>query len=196
MAQVKYYDTGSSQWLAAVNGGPGLQGIRGTQGLSGLQGTQGLSGLQGTQGTQGLQGIQGTNAAATNTAVVGLLEAGNYVAAATSGTLAINITTSTVWYYTVASTSSFVLNFTSTASINSLLAIGQSVSVAVLNTTGAATTSYPTAFQVDSASVTPKWQNGSTPSAGSVSSIDAYTFTILKTANSTYTVLASQTKFA
>lgn len=67
MAQVKYYDTGSSQWLAAVNGGPGLQGVQGLQGLQGFgyaqlqgtQGTQGLQGLQGPQGTQGLQGIYG-----------------------------------------------------------------------------------------------------------------------------------------
>ena len=61
MAQVKYYDTGSSQWLAAVNGGPGLQGVQGLQGLQGfgyaqLQGTQGTQGLQGLQGTQGIQG--------------------------------------------------------------------------------------------------------------------------------------------
>jgi hypothetical protein len=55
---------------------------------------------------------------------------------------------------------------------------------------------YPTAFQVDGTSVTPKWQGGIAPSAGSANSIDSYTFTIIKTASATYTVLASQVKFA
>jgi hypothetical protein len=54
MAQVKYYDTGSGQWIAAANGGPGSQGIQGTQGLTGTQGTQGLQGTQGATGTSAL----------------------------------------------------------------------------------------------------------------------------------------------
>lgn len=52
------------------------------------------------------------------------------------------------------------------------------------------------AFQIDGASVTPKWQNGTTPTTGSNGAIDVYTYTIVKTASATYTVLASFTKFA
>ena len=52
------------------------------------------------------------------------------------------------------------------------------------------------AFQIDGASVTPKWQNGITPTTGSNGAIDVYTYTIVKTASATYTVLASFTKFA
>jgi hypothetical protein len=44
--------------------------------------------------------------------------------------------------------------------------------------------------------VTPVWQGGSAPAAGNVSSIDVYTYTVIKTAAATFTVLASQTQFA
>jgi hypothetical protein len=64
-----------------------------------------------------------------------------------------------------------------------------------LNTNGT-TAYYPNVIQVDGSSVTPKWQGGTAPTAGNASSIDAYVFTIIKTASATFTVLASQTKFA
>jgi hypothetical protein len=76
-----------------------------------------------------------------------------------------------------------------------LMADGQSITVAFLVTNGS--TAYkPTVFQVDGSAVTPKWQGGNAPAAGSANSIDIYTFTIIKTASATYTVLASQVKFA
>jgi hypothetical protein len=63
-----------------------------------------------------------------------------------------------------------------------------------MNTNGT-TAYYPTAITVDGASVTPKWQGGSTPSSGNTSAIDVYTYTIIKTGSAAFTVLASQTKF-
>jgi len=62
MSQVKYYDTGSSQWVAAIVGAQGAQGTAGfvgSNGANGAQGFQGVQGLQGIQGPTGLQGIQG-----------------------------------------------------------------------------------------------------------------------------------------
>jgi len=50
--------------------------------------------------------------------------------------------------------------------------------------------------QVDGSSVTPKYQGGTAWTAGNASSIDVYTYTIIKTGNAAFTVLASQTKFA
>jgi hypothetical protein len=41
MSQLKYYDTGTSQWLPAV---VGVQGTTGIQGIQGLQGAQGATG--------------------------------------------------------------------------------------------------------------------------------------------------------
>ena len=73
------------------------------------------------------------------------------------------------------------------------MAVGDSLTVVWLNTNGA-TAYYPSAFQVDGSSVTPKVPAAIT--AGNASSIDAYSFTIIKTASATFTVLETQTKFA
>jgi hypothetical protein len=70
---------------------------------------------------------------------------------------------------------------------------GDSLTVVWLNTNGA-TAYYPSAFQVDGSSVTPKVPAAIT--AGNASAIDAYSFTIIKTASATFTVLETQTKFA
>ena len=67
--------------------------------------------------------------------------------------------------------------------------------VAFLNTNGS-TAYYNSAITIDGASVTPKWINGATPSSGYANSVDTYTYTIIKTASATYTVLATLAKFA
>jgi len=77
-----------------------------------------------------------------------------------------------------------------------MLATGDSITVVFLATNGS-TAYYPTAYQIDGVAVTPKWQGGTAPTAGNASSIDAYSLTIIKTASTpTYTIIASQTKFA
>jgi hypothetical protein len=62
--------------------------------------------------------------------------------------------------------------------------------------TNTGTAYYPTGFTIDGSAVTPKWLGGTAPSSGNINSVDAYVYTIIKTAASTYTVLASQNKFA
>ena len=81
------------------------------------------------------------------------------------------------------------------ATLDSILSVGQSYTVALLMQQGS-TAYYLDAYQVDGSAVTPKWQGGSAPSGGNASGIDVYTFTIIKTAANTFTVLASQTQFA
>jgi hypothetical protein len=105
--------------------------------------------------------------------------------------------TQSILYYTSNATANSTINFrgNSTTTLNSMMATGQSLSVVFLNTNGA-TAYYLTAFTIDGTSVTPKWQGGTAPTSGNASAIDAYVFTIIKTASATYTVLASQTKFA
>jgi len=107
------------------------------------------------------------------------------------------VTNSTVQYITANSTANGTLNITSTAGqqLNTLLSVNQSITCVLLITNGA-TAYYPTAYQIDGSAVTPKWSGGVAPSFGNASSIDGYTFTIIKTANATFTVLAAQTKFA
>jgi hypothetical protein len=62
--------------------------------------------------------------------------------------------------------------------------------------TQGATAYYNATVEIDGSSVTPVWQGGSAPTAGNVTSIDVYTYTAIKTAASTFTVLAAQTQFA
>jgi hypothetical protein len=50
--------------------------------------------------------------------------------------------------------------------------------------------------QIDGSTVTPKWQGGSAPTGGNANSADTYTYTAIKTAANTFTVLAAQTQFA
>ena len=133
----------------------------------------------------------------TNYAVTGLLETAYIAGSAIASSQNIDIATSTSWWFTTSATANFTLNFrgNSLTTLNSILATGQTVTVVVANTNGS-TGYYPTAFTIDGSSVSPKWQGGTAPSTGDASAIDAYVFTILKTASATYTVIASATKFA
>ena len=72
---------------------------------------------------------------------------------------------------------------------------GESITVAHIVKQGG-TAYYNSAVQVDGSSVTPEWQGGAAPDAGNINSLDAYTYTVIKTADATFTVLASQTQFA
>jgi hypothetical protein len=77
--------------------------------------------------------------------------------------------------------------------LNSLLAVGQSTTVTFMVQLGGSTSIYQTATQIDGVSVTPRWQGTYAPTNSFASSINIYTFTIIKTAATpTYTVLASQ----
>ena len=72
---------------------------------------------------------------------------------------------------------------------------GESITVAHIVKQGA-TAYYNSAVQVDGSSITPEWQGGAAPDAGNINSLDVYTYTIIKTADATFTALASQTQFA
>lgn len=126
-----------------------------------------------------------------------LIETCNINASAAGSTMAVPLASGSIKYYTVNSTSNFTLNFQydGVTTLNASMSVGQSVSATVLVTNGS-TAYYCSAIQVDGTSVTPKWNLGVAPTTGNVNSIDAYTFNIIKTAASTYTVLASMSKFA
>lgn len=118
-------------------------------------------------------------------------------ATAATGTINYDVTTQSVLYYTSNASANWTVNFraSSGTSLNTAMSTGQSVTVAFLVTQGG-TAYYNNAVQVDGSSVTPKWQGGTAPTAGNASSIDVYSYTIIKTGSATFTVLASQTKFA
>lgn len=118
---------------------------------------------------------------------------------APSSTTVLYLTQQSIVYFTSNTTNNWVTNFVANASVtlNSVLSTGQSITNAVLVTNGS-TAYYNTSVQVDgtTSGVTTKWQGGSAPTSGNANSIDVYTYTIIKTASATFTVLASVTKFA
>lgn len=116
---------------------------------------------------------------------------------APTATTNLDIVTAGTHLFTANATSNVTLNIRGDGSttLNSLVATGDSITVVALITNGA-TAYYPNVIQIDGSTVTPKYQGGTAPAAGNVSSIDAYVFSIIKTASATFTVLASQTKFA
>lgn len=118
-------------------------------------------------------------------------------ATASTGTINFDILTQSVLYYTTNASGNFTINLRGDGSntLNSLLSTGDVVTVVFMCTNGG-TAYYNSAVQVDGSSVTPKWQGGSAPTSGNTSSVDIYSYTIVKTASATFTVLASQVQFA
>ena len=118
-------------------------------------------------------------------------------AIAATGTINYDVTTQAVLYYTTNASANWTVNFrgSSGTSLDTLMATGESMTVAFLVTQGA-TAYYNSAVQVDGSSVTPKYQGGTAYAAGNASSIDVYMYTIIKTGSAAFTVFTSQTKFA
>jgi hypothetical protein len=118
-------------------------------------------------------------------------------ATAATGTVNFDAVTQGVLYYTSNASGNWTLNVrgSSSATLNSVLATGDSITVAFLVTQGS-TAYYGSALTIDGTSVTPKYQSGTAFTAGNASSIDAYIYTIIKTGSAAFTVFASQTKFA
>lgn len=138
-----------------------------------------------------------TSPSLTNELATGIRETTTISATASTGTINFDISTQVVLYYTTNASGNFTLNFrgSSGTTLNSIMSTGQSLSCTFLCTNGS-TAYYNSAVQVDGSSVTPKWQGGSAPTSGNASSVDSYTYVIVKTGSATFTVFASQTKFA
>lgn len=123
----------------------------------------------------------------------------NVQAVAASGSVNLDVLTSAVWYYTSNAGANWTLNVRGGAStsLNNLLTTGDSITTVFFATNGT-TPYYQTALLIDGATsgVSVKWQNGVAPSAGNTSSIDIYSFTIVKTGSAAFTAFGSQTKFS
>jgi hypothetical protein len=120
-------------------------------------------------------------------------------ATAATGTIAYYATTQSVLYYTSNASANWTINLTGASTpvtLDTLLSTGQCITLVHLVTQGS-TAYYNNVVQVDgtTSGVTTKWLN-STPTAGTVNSIESYTYTVIKTASATFTVLASKAPFA
>ena len=125
-----------------------------------------------------------------------LLEKVSVSASAPSGNVNVDMATQSVLYWTGNATANVTANIRGTATqpLNSLLATGQSLTAVLFLPNG------PSNFLVntvksDNATVGVAYQGNAAPVLGNSNSIDIYSFTILKTADATYKVFASQTQF-
>jgi len=192
----------AGQLVPVANGGTGATTLTGV-----LKGNGTGAFTAATAGTDFVAPATATTFTATQTfsgstsTLAGVLtnaaEVATVSATAATGTIAYDVTTQSVLYYTSNASANWTVNFraSSGTSLNTAMTTGQSVTAAFLVTQGA-TAYYNSVVQVDGSSVTPKWQGGTAPAAGNASGIDAYIYTIIKTGAATFTVLASQTRFA
>ena len=113
-----------------------------------------------------------------------------------SDNLNIDLENGMVHHFTTAETAAATPNIrvSSSVSLNSMMAIGETITLSVITTAGA--NGFSANWTIDGAAVTEAWNGGSAPSAGGSSGKDFYTLNIIKTADATFTVLANVSNFA
>jgi len=202
-----FYVTGTSGFSGTIAGAnqtlSGTLGVTGAATFTGTLAAVNNATVGGTLGVTGASTFTGTLSAVGNASIGGratmkaILETTTVTGSAPATTTNYDVITQVVQYYTTNSDKNFALNIRGdgSSSLDSIMSTGQSVSLALLVTNGS-TAYYPNTFQIDGTGVTPKWQGGTAPTGGNASSVDAYVLTAVKTGSATFTLLASQTKFA
>jgi hypothetical protein len=179
--------TGVTGTLAIANGGTGANTLAGAN-IAVTTAASTFTATQTFNGTTATAAAKFTN----------ITELASIVAGAPAATQTFYINSGAVQYYTSNAANNWAINvaFSSGTTMNSAMAVGDSISLTMMTTQGA-TAYYNSSVQIDgtTSGVTTKWQ-GSAPTSGNASAIDVYTYVVIKTASATYTVLASQTKFA
>lgn len=101
--------------------------------------------------------------------------------------------TQEIHYYTVSATNNFVVDVSgnSTTSYNNISNINSSRTICIINTSGLV--AYTPTLKIDGTTQTIKWQGNQT--SGNANALDVWTFTIIKTGTTAYTVLGSVTPF-
>jgi len=116
----------------------------------------------------------------------------------TTGSIFGNLSLGAVRYYTANQTANRTISFRgdqgSGISLDSIMAVGDSMTSAFLFTQGSTAYYISTVYVDGGAPAVLKWVGGA-PTGGNANSIDAYTFTVIKTAASTFTVLANLSKY-
>ena len=118
-------------------------------------------------------------------------------ASAATGTVNYDVLTQAVINDTSNAAANWTLNIRGDGSnsLNSIMDTGESITICHIVPQGGSAY-YNNAVTIDGASITPEWQGGSAPSGGNASSHDVYAYTVIKTADATFTALAAQTQCA
>ena len=130
-----------------------------------------------------------------------LKEEFNTTAGKLSANLNIDLSNGMVHLFTTQETATSVPNirYSSSESLNSKMSVGETVAVTIITT--AAAGGYSTGITIDgnangqnSYTLSTNWTGGAAPSDGGASGVDLYAYNIMKTADKTFTIIASQTK--
>ena len=106
----------------------------------------------------------------------------------------INLDDGMVHFFTTQETTTSAPNITSSVGINTIMAVGDTISLSVITT--AAAGAYSANWTVDHAAVTEAWNGGAAPAAGGAAGKDFYTLNLIKTGNAAFTVLGNVSNFA
>jgi hypothetical protein len=122
------------------------------------------------------------------------------IAASIASAQTFYLASNSIVYFTTAAAANWTANLTysSSTSLNSIMNVGDTITTVAMVTQGGVAYYQSANATIDGTStgVTTYWQGGTVPNKGNINGIDAYTYTILKTAATpTYLVLASQTQF-
>ena len=123
-----------------------------------------------------------------------LKEGVNITAGKLSDNTNIDLEDGMVHLFTTAETTTSTPNIrvSSSTTLDSSMSVGEAIAVTIITTAAAA--GYSAQLTIDGAAVTENWVGGSAPSDGGSSGVDIYSYTIIKTASATFTVIANQTK--
>jgi hypothetical protein len=115
--------------------------------------------------------------------------------AGATGAINLDVLSNAITFYSGNATGNVTLNIrgNSTVTLNTMLAVGESVTSTFVYNTGASgfTT---TAYQIDGVAVTPRWSGNTVPYVA-ITGTQSVTLTAIKTAASTYTVIGSFTGY-
>jgi hypothetical protein len=128
--------------------------------------------------------------------IANFLEKANVVVSAPAASIDVDLSSVSVMYWTSNSTTNMTANIRgdATTPLNSLLAIGQSVTTVLFIPNGVSNY-YINSMKIDNVTITPAYSGNTSPTLGNPDSVDIYSFTILKTADATYKVFATQSQF-
>ena len=125
-----------------------------------------------------------------------LREKVNVTAGKLSDNTDINLANGMVHLFTTAETTTSTPNIRVDASttLNSVMGVGDCIVVTLITTAAAA--GFSAQLTIDGAAVTENWVGGEAPAEGGASGVDIYSYTIIKTASATYTVVGNLSKTA
>jgi len=129
--------------------------------------------------------------------IIQVLESANIYTTAIGGNVNIDIGNNTSYFFSANTTANVTFNLRGNAatSFDTTVAIGQTASVAIALKQGA--TKYKANVYIDGVLQTPYWLGNAAPGYATTQqqSIDVYTYTVFKTAASTYSILAANSNF-